>query len=60
MARGIANACVPEEFFDISVEPKTGQTVGLICHGITNADSGTPPNTLHVIRKEGHERGHRP
>jgi hypothetical protein len=51
MARGITNAYVAEEFFDISVEPKAGQTVGLICHGITNANSGPPPSTWHVIRK---------
>ena len=51
IARGITNAYVTEEFFDISVEPKAGQTVGLICNGITNANSGAPPSTWHVIRK---------
>jgi hypothetical protein len=51
IARGITNAYITEEFFDISVEPKAGQTVGLVCHGITNANSGAPPSTWHVIRK---------
>ena len=51
IARGITNAFVTEELFGISVEPKAGQTVGMICGGITNANSGTPPCTWHVIRK---------
>ena len=51
IARGITNAYVTEEFFDISVEPKAGQTVGLICNGITNANSGPPPCKWHVIRE---------
>jgi hypothetical protein len=51
IARGITNAYVTEEFFGISVEPKAGQTIGLICNGITNANSGAPPCTWHVIRK---------
>ena len=51
IARGITNAFVTEELFGISVEPKAGQTVGMVCGGITNANSGTPPCTWHVIRK---------
>jgi hypothetical protein len=50
IARGITNAFVTEEFFGISVEPKAGQTVGMVCNGITNANSGPPPCTWHVIR----------
>jgi len=52
IARGITNAFVTEEFFNISVEPKAAQTVGLVSNGITNAHKGPPPSTLHVI-KEG-------
>lgn len=51
IARGITNAFVTEELFGISVEPKAGQTVGMVCGGITNANSGTPPCTWHVTRK---------
>jgi hypothetical protein len=51
IARGITNAFVTEELFGISVEPKAGQTVGMVCGGITNANSGEPPSTWHVIRK---------
>jgi hypothetical protein len=41
---------VTEEFFNISVEPKAGQSVGMVCGGITNANSGPPPCTWHVIK----------
>ena len=51
IARGITNAFVIEELFNISVEPKAGQTVGLVCKGITDGNPGSPPSTLHVIRK---------
>lgn len=51
IARGITNAFVTEELFGISVEPKAGQTVGMVCNGITNANSGPPPCTWHVIRQ---------
>ena len=51
IARGITNAFVTEELFGISVEPKAGQTVGMVCGGITNANSGPPPCTWHVIRQ---------
>jgi len=51
IARGVTNAYVTEELFGISVEPKAGQTVGMVCHGITDANSGVPPCTWHVTRK---------
>jgi len=51
LARGITNAFVTEELFGISVEPKAGQTVGMVCGGITNANSGPPPSTWHVVRQ---------
>jgi hypothetical protein len=51
IARGITNAYVTEELFHISVEPKAGQTIGLVCNGITDANPGPPPSTWHVIRK---------
>lgn len=50
IARGITNAFVTEELFGISIEPKAGQTIGMVCGGITNANSGSPPSTWHVIR----------
>jgi hypothetical protein len=51
IARGITNAYVTEEFFKISVEPKAGQTAGLICNGIANNHAGPPVCTWHVIEK---------
>ncbi len=51
ISRGVTNAFVTEEFFGISVEPKAGQTVGMVCDGITNGNSGPPPCTWHVIRQ---------
>jgi hypothetical protein len=51
IARGITNAFVTEELFGITVEPKAGQTIGMVCGGITNGNSGEPPSTWHVIRK---------
>ena len=50
-ARGITNAFICEELFKISVEPKAGQTVGMVCNGITTGNSGPPPCTWHVIRQ---------
>jgi len=50
IGRGITNAYVMEELFGIKIEPKAGQTAGLISHGITNANAGPPPCTWHVIR----------
>jgi hypothetical protein len=57
IARGITNAYVTEELFHIKVEPKAGQTVGLVCNGIANANSGPPPSTWHVIRRGGPVEG---
>jgi len=51
IARGVTTAFVSEELFGIKVEPKAGQTVGMVCGGITNANSGPPPCTWHVTRK---------
>jgi len=51
LARGITNAYVTEELFHISIEPRAGQGLGLVCGGITNVNSGPPPSTWHVIRK---------
>jgi len=50
LARGITNAFVIEELLNVYVEPKAGQTVGMVCNGITDANSGPPPSSLHVIR----------
>jgi hypothetical protein len=51
IARGITSAYISEELFGISVEPKAGQTVGMVVNGMTDANSGPPPCTWHVIRK---------
>ena len=51
IARGVTNAFVTEELFGISVEPKAGQSVGMVCNGITNVNSGPPPCNWHVIRQ---------
>ena len=51
IARGITNAYVTEEFFRITIEPKAGQTAGLICNGIANTHAGPPVCTWHVIHK---------
>jgi hypothetical protein len=51
IARGITNAFVSEELFGISVEPKAGQTVGMVCNGITTGSSGHAPCRRYVIRK---------
>ena len=51
LGRGITNAYVTEELLKTKVEPKAGQTVGLICGGATNIHTGPPPCTWHVIRK---------
>ncbi|MFC1911798.1 hypothetical protein ACFLXG_01380 [Chloroflexota bacterium] len=51
IARGITNAYVSEELFGISVEPKAGQTAGMVCGGITNANSGRSPCHWHVIKQ---------
>ncbi len=51
IGRGITNAFVTEELLGIRIEPKGGQTFGMVCHGITTGNSGPPPCTHHVIRK---------
>ena len=50
IARGITTAYITEELFGITVEPKGGQTVGIVCNGITTSYLGPPPSTRHVIR----------
>jgi hypothetical protein len=50
IARGITNAYVTEELLGVSVEPKAGQTVGMVCKGLTNANPGPPPCSVHVIK----------
>ncbi|MFW6114928.1 MAG: hypothetical protein ACOC6E_01375, partial [Thermodesulfobacteriota bacterium] len=50
LGRGITNAYIAEELFDIAVEPKGGQTIGMVCNGITDANLGAPPCTWHVIK----------
>jgi len=51
IGRGITNAYVTEELLKTSVEPKAGQSVGLIWKGMANVHSGPPPCTWHVIHK---------
>jgi hypothetical protein len=51
IARGITSAYITEELFDITVEPKAGQTIGMVCNGITTSNMGPPPSTRHVIRQ---------
>jgi hypothetical protein len=51
IGRGITNAYVTEELLKTRVEPKAGQTVGLICRGFANIHAGPPPCSWHVIHK---------
>ncbi len=51
IARGITSAYISEELLGVSVEPKAGQTVGMVVNGMTNANSGRSPCHAHVIRK---------
>ena len=51
IGRGITNAFVTEEFFDITIESKAAQTIGIVAGGILNGHLGPPPSTWHVIRK---------
>lgn len=51
IARGVTNAYVTEELLGVKIEPKAGQTVGMVVNGMTNANYGPPPCTAHVIRK---------
>ncbi len=49
IARGITGAYVSEELFNIEVNPKSQQTVGIISRGMTNANNMPPPCTMHVV-----------
>lgn len=51
IARGITNAFVSEEFFNITIENKTNQTAGFVGGGTTNSTNTAPPCTWHVIEK---------
>jgi hypothetical protein len=51
IARGITNAYVCEELFNISLDNKANQTVGLIAGAATNVASTPPPCTWHVINR---------
>jgi hypothetical protein len=51
IGRGITNAYITEELLGIRIEPKAGLTYGMVCGGITTANSGPPACTHHVIRK---------
>ena len=51
IGRGITNAYVTEELLNVRIDPKGGQTFGMVCHGITTGNSGPPPCTHHVIRQ---------
>ena len=51
IARGITNAFVTEEFFNITIANKANQTVGLIGQGMTNVTTTPPPSEWHVIEK---------
>jgi hypothetical protein len=47
---GITNAYVTEELFKTTVDPKAGQTSGIVCRGFTNATSGPPPCSWNVAK----------
>ncbi|MBM3789097.1 MAG: hypothetical protein FJW35_01975 [Acidobacteria bacterium] len=51
IGRGVTNAYVTEELLGIRIEPKAGQTVGMVCGGVTTGNSGPPPCQHHVIRR---------
>jgi hypothetical protein len=51
IGRGVTNAYVTEELLGVRVEPKAGQTVGMVCGGITTGNSGAPPCPHHVLRQ---------
>jgi hypothetical protein len=51
IARGITSAYISEELFGIKVDSKAHQTVGIVCNGITDANSNPPPCTWHVTRQ---------
>jgi hypothetical protein len=51
IGRGVTNAYVTEELLGVKIEPKAGQTVGMVCGGVTTANSGPPPCMHHVVRR---------
>ena len=51
IARGITNAFLSEELFNITIENKADQTAGLIGKGAANSTAGPPPCLWHVIEK---------
>ena len=51
IARGITNAYVCEELFNISIIKKANQTAGLVAQGATNNTNTPPPCTWHVINR---------
>ncbi len=51
IARGITNAYMCEELFNISIDNKANQTVGLVAQGVTNSTGTPPPCTWHVINR---------
>ena len=51
IARGITNAYVCEELFNISIGNKANQTAGLVTRGTTNTTKTPPPCTWHVVNK---------
>jgi hypothetical protein len=51
IGRGVTNAFVTEELLGVRIEPKAGQTVGMVCSGMTTGHSGAPPCPHHVIRR---------
>ena len=51
IARGITNAYVCEELFNISIANKANQTAGLVTRGTTNTTKTPPPCNWHVVNK---------
>jgi hypothetical protein len=51
IARGITNAYVCEELFNISIGNKANQTIRLVAQGVTNTASTPPPCDWHVINR---------
>jgi hypothetical protein len=51
IARGITNAYVCEELFNISIANKANQTAGLVAQGATNTTNTPPPCNWHVINR---------
>lgn len=57
IGRGITNAYVSEEFFNVSIENKANQTLGLVADGNTNSFMGPPP--LYLARDSSRQGGGR-